>query len=200
MFVSDISKYSLVDIVLLLQVFSDLSIDIKAFLVKITQSLIKYLFINNTPKCFLMCPQQSSSMRSPKWNMPVDATLPASVKSWLGQQLELRGIDAVIYTRYILSILQQDSRDLEVAEPELFPAPAAAAKRGGSRDASASRISKPKVKAMKRMEKRGSREVDLEELKKTAAVECLMSVSDEVILLLWHQQLSINCDNVIQLD
>ena len=35
-------------------------------------------------------------------------TLPA-LQSWLGQELELRGIDAVIYTRYILSILQQDS-------------------------------------------------------------------------------------------
>ena len=36
----------------------------------------------------------------------------SSVASWLGSQLEQRGIDAVIYTRYILSILQQDSIDI----------------------------------------------------------------------------------------
>ncbi|XP_072177588.1 uncharacterized protein [Diadema setosum] len=43
----------------------------------------------------------------------------ASVQSWLGQELETRGVDAVVYTRYILSIFQQDSFDLE-QDPELM--------------------------------------------------------------------------------
>ncbi|XP_054765606.2 uncharacterized protein LOC129272489 [Lytechinus pictus] len=40
-----------------------------------------------------------------------------SVQNWLGQELETRGVDAVVYTRYILSIFQQDSFDLE-QDPE----------------------------------------------------------------------------------
>nr|CAD7430687.1 unnamed protein product [Timema monikensis] len=38
--------------------------------------------------------------------------MPSAVQDWLDEQLEARGIDAVVYTRYILSLLQRDSTDL----------------------------------------------------------------------------------------
>ncbi|CAG2062139.1 unnamed protein product [Timema podura] len=38
--------------------------------------------------------------------------MPSAVQDWLDEQLEARGIDAVVYTRYILSLLQRDSVDL----------------------------------------------------------------------------------------
>ena len=51
-------------------------------------------------------------------------SLSSSVMSWFGQELETRGIDAVIYTRYILSILQQEDdpcSDVEHWEAQFFP-------------------------------------------------------------------------------
>ena len=53
--------------------------------------------------------------------MPLEATLSTPVQNWLGHELESRGIDAVIYTRYILSILQQDNYDIEVTEDFFSP-------------------------------------------------------------------------------
>ncbi|XP_071792673.1 uncharacterized protein [Asterias amurensis] len=47
-------------------------------------------------------------------------TLPA-LQSWLGHELETRGIDAVIYTRYILSILQQDGFEPETDCDRFIP-------------------------------------------------------------------------------
>lgn len=38
------------------------------------------------------------------------------VQTWLGQELEKCGIDAVIYTRYILSLLLHDSYDYDLQE------------------------------------------------------------------------------------
>ncbi|XP_063231795.1 uncharacterized protein LOC134536133 isoform X2 [Bacillus rossius redtenbacheri] len=38
--------------------------------------------------------------------------MPSAVQDWLDEQLEARGIDAVVYTRYILSLLQRDTLDL----------------------------------------------------------------------------------------
>ena len=46
-------------------------------------------------------------MKYPEYRLSMEAALPSSVQSWLGQQLELRGIDSLIYTRYIISLLQQ---------------------------------------------------------------------------------------------
>ena len=104
-----------------------------------------------------------------------------SLHAWLGQELEMRGIDAVIYTRYILSILQQDAYvgdDLDlVADTHFFPP--------SKRDLVRTRA----PKASRRADKRKSSEaVDCEERKKSAAVECLLSLSDEV-----STQLEINC-------
>lgn len=38
--------------------------------------------------------------------------MPSTVQDWLDEQLEARGIDAVVYTRYIFSLLQRDTLDL----------------------------------------------------------------------------------------
>lgn len=38
------------------------------------------------------------------------------VQNWLGQELEKCGIDAVIYTRYVLSLLLHDSYDYDLQD------------------------------------------------------------------------------------
>lgn len=38
------------------------------------------------------------------------------VQTWLGQELEKCGIDAMIYTRYVLSLLLHDSYDYDLQE------------------------------------------------------------------------------------
>ncbi|XP_066278190.1 uncharacterized protein [Branchiostoma lanceolatum] len=85
----------------------------------------------------------------------------SGVQSWLGQELEMRGIDAMIYTRYILSILLQEDVD-EMAEVDID---------GGT--GFGRKMGYVKVKGKKKGR------VDKEELKKTAAVQCLQSVSDQ---------------------
>ncbi|XP_018327290.1 uncharacterized protein LOC108738385 isoform X2 [Agrilus planipennis] len=39
-------------------------------------------------------------------------SLPSEISDWLEEQLEARGIDAVVYTRYILSLLHRDTADI----------------------------------------------------------------------------------------
>ncbi|XP_064631441.1 uncharacterized protein LOC135489819 [Lineus longissimus] len=109
-------------------------------------------------------------MRYPESKMSLDSAMPtSSIQAWLGQELETRGIDAMIYTRYILSILQQDSFEFEHIESDLFPM---------KKDlVQGKKEFPPKGKTrMKKGDRRWS--VDGEEMKKTVAVECLMSVSD----------------------
>lgn len=48
---------------------------------------------------------------------PQLVSMPSAVQDWLDEQLEARGIDAVVYTRYVVSLLQRDT--LERPE-ELF--------------------------------------------------------------------------------
>lgn len=43
---------------------------------------------------------------------PQLVSMPSAVQDWLDEQLEARGIDAVVYTHYILSLLQRDTLDL----------------------------------------------------------------------------------------
>jgi hypothetical protein len=43
---------------------------------------------------------------------PQLVSMPSAVQDWLDEQLEARGIEAVVYTRYILSLLQRDTLDL----------------------------------------------------------------------------------------
>lgn len=37
--------------------------------------------------------------------------MPRDVEDWLEEQLKARGLDAVVYSRYILSLLQQENFD-----------------------------------------------------------------------------------------
>lgn len=64
----------------------------------------------------------------------------APVQNWLGQELEKCGIDAMIYTRYVLSLLLHDSYDYDLqdqvrsasgAPAGSAPGAAASAWRGG---------------------------------------------------------------------
>lgn len=55
----------------------------------------------------IVCLQDQSSMKYPQL-----VSMPSAVQDWLDEQLEARGIDAVVYTRYILSLLQRDTLDL----------------------------------------------------------------------------------------
>ncbi|XP_066536997.1 uncharacterized protein KIAA0232 homolog [Hoplias malabaricus] len=86
------------------------------------------------------------------------------VQSWLGQELEKCGIDAVIYTRYVLSLLLHDSYDYDLQDQEndifLGWEKGAGKKWGKSR-------------------RKGGTDLSLEEMKKQAAVQCLRSASDE---------------------
>ncbi len=95
-------------------------------------------------------------------------TFPA-LQTWLGKELEVRGIDAVIYTRYILSILQQEHFELETdPERDLFAAP--------------HHRREVRAKGKRQQGKRRRSSWTAEDLKKNAVLECLQSVTGEVCL------------------
>ncbi|XP_077333946.1 uncharacterized protein KIAA0232 homolog isoform X1 [Lithobates pipiens] len=85
------------------------------------------------------------------------------VQTWLGQELEKCGIDAMIYTRYVLSLLLHDSYDYDLQEQEndIFL---------GWEKGACKKWGKGKKK---------SSDLSMEEMKKQAAVQCLLSASDE---------------------
>ncbi|XP_019483983.1 PREDICTED: uncharacterized protein KIAA0232 homolog isoform X2 [Hipposideros armiger] len=85
------------------------------------------------------------------------------VQTWLGQELEKCGIDAMIYTRYVLSLLLHDSCDYDLQEQEndIFL---------GWEKGAYKKWGKSKKKCS---------DLTLEEMKKQAAVQCLRSASDE---------------------
>ncbi|KAM6909537.1 uncharacterized protein KIAA0232 homolog [Xenentodon cancila] len=105
---------------------------------------------------------------------PLVGPLPASemsllqslgpVQSWLGQELEKCGIDAMIYTRYVLSLLLHDSYDYDLQDQEndIFLG-----------------WEKGTGKKWGKNKKKGGTDLSLEEMKKQAAVQCLRSASDE---------------------
>lgn len=105
---------------------------------------------------------------------PLVGPLPASemsllqslgpVQSWLGQELEKCGIDAMIYTRYVLSLLLHDSYDYDLQDQEndIFLG-----------------WEKGTGKKWGKSKKKGGTDLSLEEMKKQAAVQCLRSASDE---------------------
>ncbi|KAF4789277.1 hypothetical protein TURU_152362 [Turdus rufiventris] len=86
------------------------------------------------------------------------------VQTWLGQELEKCGIDAMIYTRYVLSLLLHDSYDYDLQEQEndIFL---------GWEKGAYKKWGKSKKKCS---------DLTLEEMKKQAAVQCLRSASDEL--------------------
>ncbi|XP_006819553.1 uncharacterized protein LOC102808348 [Saccoglossus kowalevskii] len=93
-------------------------------------------------------------------------TLP-SLQSWLGHELEVRGIDAMIYTRYILSILQQDNLDVE---RELLQSPG---------ENTLQRPGKDICKSGKGKNVKRPKSLDVEDFKKSTAVKCLQSVVEQ---------------------
>lgn len=105
--------------------------------------------------------------------------MPISVQSWFGHELEIRGIDAVVYTRYIISLLKQDQVELDPGETD--------ADHLWGRKYDLRRI------RGKKSEKKKGQGVSEEDLKKSAAVECLMAISDEVRFFMSPGSLSINC-------
>ncbi|CAH2299765.1 Hypothetical predicted protein [Pelobates cultripes] len=85
------------------------------------------------------------------------------VQTWLGQELEKCGIDAMIYTRYVLSLLLHDSYDYDLQEQEndIFV--------GWEKG-----VCKKSGKGKKK-----NSDLSVEEMKKKAAVQCLLSASEE---------------------
>ena len=87
-------------------------------------------------------------------------TLPA-LQLWLGQELEMRGIDAVIYTRYILSILQQDSFEPDAEFDPFVPPKEWRSSKG-------------------RVQRKFRKSWTTDDWKKYAVLECLQAVTDKV--------------------
>uniref|UniRef100_UPI00358DF586 uncharacterized protein KIAA0232 homolog isoform X2 n=1 Tax=Myxine glutinosa TaxID=7769 RepID=UPI00358DF586 len=85
------------------------------------------------------------------------------LQTWFGQELEKCGIDAVIYSRYILSLLLQDTMDVELQEQEDTIS---------IWDNGTGRLSKSR--------KKWPVCLSPEEIKKKAAIQCLSTASEEV--------------------
>ena len=132
--------------------------------------------------------------------MSVDAgpTASTSLHKWLGRELEVRGIDAVIYTRYILSILQQDNADdMEHSDAIYFPPMSKKqglhqSGGGGAGVKAKGRYHGTVGRGMMRDRSPGSGKgcgssMNAEEMKKSAVMECLLSVSDQVQIALTFQ-------------
>ncbi|XP_017783693.1 PREDICTED: uncharacterized protein LOC108567598 [Nicrophorus vespilloides] len=97
---------------------------------------------------------------------PQLVSMPSAVSEWLEEQLEARGIDAVVYTRYILSLLYRDPVDIICPDQDLLSNNGKDLRRsGGGRK----RFCRSTDYA----------HADADQLKRSAAVECLKSASDQ---------------------
>ncbi|XP_030756780.1 uncharacterized protein LOC115882703 isoform X1 [Sitophilus oryzae] len=98
---------------------------------------------------------------------PQVVSMPSAVSDWLEEQLEARGIDSEVYTRYILSLLHAHTLDLIYPEEDFAFHP----------------IKKEEGRGHKRVRRSGSwwrhANEDPEQIKRSAAVECLMSAADQ---------------------
>lgn len=93
-----------------------------------------------------------------------------SVQVWLGNELESRGIDSMIYSRHIIQLLQQDEDDVDCPDYFDFKYKTKVNKKGI-------------VKAPKKPEKPSSAGLEkTADRKKSAAIECLQAVSEEVFI------------------
>ncbi|XP_060565466.1 uncharacterized protein LOC132724601 [Ruditapes philippinarum] len=99
-------------------------------------------------------------MKYPEYRITMEAALPSSVHSWLNHELEQLGIDSLVYTRYIISLLLQDPEDLEGLDTDLDAFP------------------KSKRKGRK-SEKQKHLSASDEERKKFAAIQCLSDITEE---------------------
>lgn len=92
---------------------------------------------------------------------PVRLAMPDGVCEWLERELESRGIDAVVYTRYVLSLLRRDDIIVDNCKTSGLSATATATVRQRRRSYRATKC-------------------DPEQLRRTAAVDCLASACDQV--------------------
>lgn len=100
---------------------------------------------------------------------PQLVSMPSAVSDWLEEQLEARGIDAVVYTRYVLSLLHTHTVDAIYADDDqLVPFKKEVANGSG----------KGNRKRFRRFTNDKWRYADPEQLKRSAAVQCLRSASD----------------------
>ncbi|KAG1657349.1 hypothetical protein GQR58_023406 [Nymphon striatum] len=121
----------------------------------------------------------SSSRHKVRLNSP-----PTSLQDWLDEELERRGIDAVIYTRYILSILLQDSYDVDSCQHNSMEEDICSYYFCNDRKLQ-NQSTRHKHYGRKNAEKficYQHQMGDHEQRKKSAAVECLKSVSEEMML------------------
>ncbi|XP_056004362.1 uncharacterized protein LOC125658490 isoform X4 [Ostrea edulis] len=88
------------------------------------------------------------------------ARLPSPVQKWFGHQLEIRGIDSVIYSRHVIHLLQQDDEEIQDYVDLFFD-------------------SKADKKHQCKPGRYDKKKINSEERKKSAAIECLQAVSDE---------------------
>ncbi|KAK4882746.1 hypothetical protein RN001_006065 [Aquatica leii] len=101
---------------------------------------------------------------------PQLVSMPSEISDWLEEQLEARGIDAVVYTRYVISLLNRDSVDIVSPDQDLhFTQLNKEVRRSGS--------GRKRFRCFS--EWREYAQTDVEQLKRSAAIECLMSASDQ---------------------
>lgn len=128
-----------------------------------------------------------------KYPRLVSSSTPASVQDWLEEELESRGIDGV-YTRYILSLFQVDSFDLDVPECEHVSLNHQQNYKNLQQVGTQTQYMVPSAKVRHKRWKSWERErfhkqaktlctcnslLNIEERKKCAAVECLKSASEQ---------------------
>ncbi|XP_013772252.1 uncharacterized protein LOC106457387 [Limulus polyphemus] len=128
-----------------------------------------------------------------KYPRLVSSSTPASVQDWLEEELESRGIDGV-YTRYILSLFQVDSFDLDVPECEHVSLKHQQNYKNLQQVGKQTQYTLPSTKVRHKRWKSWERErfhkqaktlctcnssLNIEERKKCAAVECLKSACEQ---------------------
>ncbi|CAG9772609.1 unnamed protein product [Ceutorhynchus assimilis] len=101
---------------------------------------------------------------------PQLVSMPSAVSDWLEEQLEARGIDSEVYTRYILSLLHAHTLDVIYPEDDLT---FSKFKKDGGRG----------VVSYKRSRRTDTwwrhAQADAEQIKRSAAVQCLMSAAEQ---------------------
>lgn len=69
--------------------------------------LFYWIFFSTCISSILQWPMPFLPMKYPEYRISMEAALPSSVHCWFKHELELLGIDSLIYTRYIISLLLQ---------------------------------------------------------------------------------------------
>ncbi|XP_065157742.1 uncharacterized protein [Atheta coriaria] len=101
---------------------------------------------------------------------PQLVSMPSAVSDWLEEQLEARGIDAVVYTRYVLSLLYRDPVDIICPDQDLhITHPNKEVRRAGG----------GRKRLCRSSDYSHWGHADADRLKRSAAVECLKSASDQ---------------------